>query len=72
MEFILVQVKNQPSAHAAVLINGQRNGMTGKLITLGSPGWIFISVDLPHAELKNVNVKNTTALHPMTIEIECQ
>jgi len=69
MEFILVQVKDQPTAHAAVLINGELNGATGQLITLGSPGWIFVSVDLPNARQQNVNVKNTTATHPMTIVI---
>jgi hypothetical protein len=71
MEFILVYVKNEPTAHDAVLINGQRNGITGSLITLGSPGWIFVSVDRPNAVQQNVNVKNTTALHPMAIQIDC-
>jgi hypothetical protein len=71
MEFILVYVKNEPAAHDPVLINGQLNGTTGSLITLGSPGWIFVSVDRPNAQQQNVNVKNTTALHPMTIQIDC-
>ncbi len=70
MEFILVRVKDEPAAHAAVLINGELNGVTGQLITLGSPGWIFVSVDLPNARQQNVNVKNTTPTHPMTILIE--
>jgi hypothetical protein len=70
MEFILVQVKDEPTANAAVLINGELNGSTGKLITLGTPGWIFVSVDLPGAQQRNVNVKNTTASHPMTIVID--
>ena len=70
MEFIVVHVKDEPTAHAAVLINGELNGVTGQLITLGSPGWIFISVDLPNARQQNVNVKNTTPRHPMTIVVE--
>jgi hypothetical protein len=71
MEFIIVRVKNQPNIQASVLINGQRNGTTGALITLGSPGWVFISVDLPNARQQDVNVTNTTATHPMDIEIDC-
>jgi len=71
MEFIRVQVKEQPDVQAGVLINGQRNGTTGALITLGSPGWVFISVDLPNARQRNVKVTNTTASHPMDIKIEC-
>jgi hypothetical protein len=71
MEFIIVRAKNDPTAFAAVLLDGQHNGTTGKLITLGSPGWVNVSVDLPGAEPQDVNVTNTTAAHPMAIEIEC-
>jgi hypothetical protein len=71
MEFIRVLVKDQPTLQADVLVNGQRNGTTGELITLGSPGWKFISVDLPAAGQQNVNVKNTTPTRPMRIEIDC-
>ena len=71
MEFILVQIKGEPTAYAAVLLDGERNGTTGKLITLGSPGWVNVSVDLPNAQPQDVNVTNTTPSHPMTIEIEC-
>jgi len=69
MEFIIVRVKDQPNVQAGVLINGQRNGTTGALITLGNPGWVGISVDLPNAGLQVVDVTNTTATHPMEIEI---
>jgi hypothetical protein len=71
MEFIEVRVKNQPLIYADVLINGRRNGKTAALITLGGPGWIFVSVDYPGARQQNLKVKNTTASHPMNIEIEC-
>lgn len=71
MEFIRVSVKDQPDIEADVLINGERNGTTGALITLGSPGWVFISVDLPNARQRDFKVANTTALHPMEIEIDC-
>ena len=69
MEFIKVWVKGQPGVQAGVLINGQPNGTTGALITLGDPGWVGISVDLPNAGLQVVDVTNTTATHPMEIEI---
>jgi hypothetical protein len=71
-EFIRVNIKDQPAKRADVFINGERNGTTGELITLGSPGWIFISVNLPDAQPQNVNVRNTTATHPMIIEIKCK
>jgi hypothetical protein len=71
MEFIRVRVKDQPDVQADVLINGQRNGRAGALLTLGSPGWVFISVDLPNAQQREVNLRNTTASHPMNVEIEC-
>lgn len=71
MEFIIVQVKGQPGVQAGVLINGQRNGTTGALITLGSPGWVAISVDLPNAKQQVVDVTNTTPTHPMEIVIDC-
>jgi hypothetical protein len=69
MEFIIVRVKGQPGLQVGVLINNQRNGTTGALITLGDPGWVGISVDLPNASLQVVDVTNTTATHPMEIEI---
>jgi hypothetical protein len=70
-EFIIVRVKDQPNVQAGVLINGERNGTTGVPITLGSPGWVFISVDLPKAREQSVNVIHTTVTHPMNIEIDC-
>jgi hypothetical protein len=70
-EYIIVRVKDRPTARADVLINGEKNGMTGEVITLGSRGWVFISVDLPKAKPKNVDVKNTTPSHPMQVEIDC-
>lgn len=69
MEFIIVRVKGQPGLQVDVLINNQRNGTTGALITLGGPGWVGISVDLANAGLQVVDVTNTTATHPMEIEI---
>jgi hypothetical protein len=71
MEFIIVQVKGQPGVQVGVLIDSKRNGTTGQLITLGGPGWVGISVDLPNARQQIVDVTNTTATHPMEITIDC-
>ena len=72
MEYIIVKVKDQPNVDAGVLINRQPNGRTGVLLTLGGPGWILVSVDWPGAKEQVVEVKNTTPLHPMNVEIQCQ
>ncbi|PYJ11791.1 MAG: hypothetical protein DMF06_01570 [Verrucomicrobia bacterium] len=71
MEFIIVRVKGRPTLQVSVLINGQRNGTTGALITLGGPGWVAISVDLPGEKFQVVDVTNTTPTHPMEIEVVC-
>lgn len=71
MEFIIVRVKGQPDIQIGVLINNQRNGTTGSLITLGGPGWVVISVDLPKAQHQIVDITNTTPTHPMEISIDC-
>ena len=72
MEYIIVRVKDQPNVDAGVFINGQRNGRTGVLLTLGGPGWILASVDWPGAKGQEVEVKNTTPLHPMNVDIQCE
>jgi hypothetical protein len=71
MEFIKVQVARRPDAVADVLINGQINGQTGALLTLGGPGFVSISVNLPKAKRQVVDVMDTTALNPMSIVIDC-
>ena len=72
MEYIIVKVKDQPNVDAGVLINRQPNGRTGVLLTLGGPGWILVSVDWPGAKEQVVEVKNTTPLHPMNVDIQCE
>ena len=71
MEYIIVRVKGQPQEDAAVLINGEHNGRTTELLTLGGPGWVFVSVELPGAEEQQVEVKNTTADKPIKVEVPC-
>ncbi len=72
MEYIIVKVKDQPNVDTGVSINGQPNGRTGVLLTLGGPGWILVSVNWLGAEEQVVEVKNTTPLHPMNVDIQCE
>ena len=69
MEYIKVTVPGREKDDFDVLINGEKNGKTGETIILGSSGFVIISVDLPGAEEKTVDVKNTTADHPMPVEV---
>jgi len=69
VEFIKVTVPGRESDDIDVLINNKKNGMTEESIILGGSGFVSISVDLPGAEEKRVEVKNTTAEHPMIIEV---
>ena len=70
MEFIKVNVPGREDDDIDVLINGEKNGKTEETIILGSSGFVVISVDLPAAEEKTIEVKNTTAEHPMIIEVK--
>lgn len=69
MEHIKVTVPGRESDNIDVLINGEKNGKTEETIILGSSGFVMISVDLPGAEEKTIEVKNTTVTHPMIIEV---
>ena len=69
MEHIIVTVPGRESDNIDVLVNGEKNGKTEETIILGSSGFVMISVDLPGAEEKTIEVKNTTAEHPMIIEV---
>jgi hypothetical protein len=71
MEYIIVTVKGRPQEDAAVLINGEHNGRTTELLTLGEPGWVFVSVDLAGAEEQQVDVRNTTPSKPIRVHVPC-
>jgi hypothetical protein len=71
MEYIIVQIKDQPNVDTDVLINRRPNGRTGVLVMLGGPGLIFVSADWPGAQEQTVDVKNTTPNHPIDVTIEC-
>lgn len=69
MEYIIVTVPGKESDDIDVLINDEKNGKAGEIISLGSSGFVIVSVDLPGAEEKAIEVKDTTAGHPMIVEV---
>ena len=71
MEYIIVRVKGRPQEDAAVLINGEYNGRTTELLTLGGPGWVFVSVEQTGAEEQLVDVRNTTPSRPIEVDVPC-
>ena len=71
MEYIIVEIKDDLLADTEVLINRVKNGRTGRLLSLGGPGKILVSVDRPGAQEQKVEVKNTTPWAPMTVVVPC-
>ena len=69
MEFLKVIVMGREGQDIDVLINGEQNGKVGETLIL-SREIILVSVDLPNAEEKEVDLRNTTAYQPMVVEIE--
>ncbi len=70
MEFVKVLVPGRDGQDIDVLLNRQRNGKVGEVLTLGDPGFVMVSVDLPGAEEKEVDVQGTTPQHPQLVEIQ--
>jgi hypothetical protein len=68
MEYLKVIVPGKETQDIDVLVNGEINGKTDEVLVLGR-GFVLISVDLPGAEEKNINLRNTTARHPRVVEI---
>lgn len=68
MEFLKVLVPGRNGQDINVLINRQQNGKIGEVLILGK-GVVLVSVDLPGAEEKQVNLRDTTASHPRIVEI---
>lgn len=71
MEYIIVQIRDQPNVDTDVLINRKPNGRTGVLVMLGGPGRIIVCADWPGALEQKVDVKNTTPNHPIDVTIDC-
>ncbi len=69
MEYLKVAVSGRDGQDIDVLINGMQNGKAGQVLILGK-GNILVSVDLPNAEEKLVNLCDTTPTHPRVVEIQ--
>jgi hypothetical protein len=69
MEFLIVIVPGREGEDIDVLINGEKNGKVGEVLTLGE-GFVMVSVDLPGAEEKEVDLIDTTPTNPKSVEIQ--
>lgn len=69
MEYLKVDVSGRDGQDIDVLINGVPNGKVGQVLILGK-GNILVSVDLPDAEKKLVNLCDTTPTHPRIVEVK--
>lgn len=69
MEYIKVVVPDREGQDIDVLINGEKNGKVGEVLTIGEEGFVLVSVDLPDAEEKEVELIGTTPHHPEIVEI---
>ncbi len=69
MEFMRVIVPGKEEQDIDVLINRQKNGKVGETLILRRE-LMLVSVDLPTAEEKEVDLKNTTPRHPKIVEIQ--
>ncbi len=68
MEYMKVIVPNRNCEDIDVLLNSARNGKIGQVITLNK-GFVLVTVDLPGAEKRIVDVQNTTPANPKCVEI---
>jgi len=68
MEFMKVIVPGKEGQDIDVLINKQKNGKVNEILPL-SRGKVLVSVDLPGAEEKTVDLRNTTVNNPKIVEI---
>jgi hypothetical protein len=68
MEYLKVFVPGRVGQDIDVLINHQKNGKVGEVLILGR-GLVLVSVDLPAAEEKRIDLIDTTPKHPLIVEI---
>jgi len=68
MQFLIVKLEKPIKKKVKVLINGEANGFVNELLMLDE-GWIEVSVNLLKAEIKEVELKNTTRQKPMEVWI---
>lgn len=69
MEYMKVLVPEHEGEDIDVLLNDQKNGKVGEVIVVGESGYVIVSVDLPHAETKKIEIRRTTPTHPLIVEI---
>ena len=65
MEYLLVKIKNVTKT-APVLINGIKNGFTGKVIKL-SKGYVKVSADYPKVDVQEIYLSDTTINLPKKV-----
>ena len=68
MEYFKVVVPGRENQDIQVFINTIRNGKAGQVLTL-EEGYVLVSVDLPDAEEKVIDLWDTTQANPKVIEI---
>jgi hypothetical protein len=68
MEYLKVLVPGREGQDIDVLINGEKNGKIGDTLILGK-GFVLVSVDLPGAKEKKVDLCDTTTKHPKEVVI---
>jgi len=69
MEFLKVIVPGKEGQDIDVLINEHKNGKATEVLTLNR-GFVLVSVDIPGAEEKLVDLRNTTRRYPKIVEIK--
>lgn len=69
MEYLKVIVPGREGEDIDVLIDGEKNGKVGEVLTL-SEGSILVSVDMPSAEEKTVQLMDTLPGNPKIVEIK--
>lgn len=70
MEYIIVKVAGKEKECFDVLINAEKNGMTNEILQL-EEGYVEVSVDLENAEVKEIELYDTTVNNPMEVIISC-
>jgi hypothetical protein len=69
MEFLKVVVPGKEGQDIDVLINEHKNGKATEVLTLNR-GFVLVSVDIPGAEEKLIDLRNTTVSRPRIEEIK--
>jgi hypothetical protein len=68
MEYLKIVIPDRSKQDVDVFINRHRAGKVGEVLTLDK-GVVLVSVDLPNAEEKMVDLCGTTPNYPRVTEI---